>query len=146
MSSDRASFERDSVNAGQFTLRHPIGLSISSSLTEAELAGFDCPRNDMRTGWVWYQLPAFQEDDVLVGIALGFNLGKLEQVTLSDTHNKFGSGWDDWSEQKETLRAKSIGDWLSRKGFPSGSYAWGVVWCGYDPRGGFGAAFVQIAT
>jgi hypothetical protein len=134
------------MSAGQFILQHPAGLSISSSLTEADLAGIDCPRNDMGTGWVWYQLPAYQEDDVLVGIGLGFNLGKLAQVSLSDTDNKFGSGWENWSEEKEKLRAKSIGKWLSRKGFPSGHYAWGVVWCGYDAKGGFGAALVQLAT
>jgi hypothetical protein len=134
------------VSIKQFILQHPAGLSISSSLTEADLAGIDCPRNDMRTGWVWYQLPAYQDGDVTVGIALGFNLGKLEQVSLSDTHNKFGTGWDNWSEQKEKLRAKSIGDWLSRKGFRVGSHSWGSVWCGYDAKGGFGAALVQLAA
>lgn len=110
------------------------------------MEGINCSRKDMGTGWVWYELSPYPEEDVIVGISLGFNSGKLEQVSLSDHHTRYGSGWESWSEQNEVMRAESIGNWLSRKGFPSGSYSWGMVWSGYDSKGGFGSAVVRLAT
>lgn len=134
------------MSTRDFILQHPGGLGISALLTEADLNGFNCSRIDMGTGWVWYQLPVYQEEDVIVGIGLGFNSGHLQQISVSDTHEKSGLGWENWSEQQEILRAESIGNWLARKGFPPGSYSWGVVSSGYDPKSGFGAAVVRFAT
>ena len=133
-----------------FEFRHPTGLSISRHLSETELilalpeAG--ASKTDMHTGWVWYRLPPFKDGEVVVGITLGFHSGVLESVTLTDAHSKYGAGWSEWSEENELLRAVSISAWLSSKGYPVGTFAWGSVWAGYDAKGGFGAASVQYAA
>lgn len=138
------------TNVPEFELLHPLGLRISRSLTEATLLSAIQPeqlkRTDMHTGWVWYRLPTFVESDLVIGISLGFNSGVLEHVSLSDTRPEYGTSWNDWSEEKELLRAKKIGSWLAGQGFSSGTYSWGVIWVGYDAKGGFGHAVVQYAV
>lgn len=138
------------TNVEEFELLHPLGLRISRSLTEAALLSSfqhgQLKRTDMHTGWVWYRLPTFAESELLIVISLGFNSGVLEHVSLSDTHPRYGTSWNDWSEEKELLRARQIGSWLTGKGFASGTYSWGVIWAGYDAKGGFGHAAVQYAA
>ena len=54
-------------------------------------------------------------------------------VTLPDD----GSGWDDWTLERE-MRRKDVHDaWLrSYLGEPPWSFAWGSIWSDYDPRSG----------
>lgn len=125
---------------------HPAGVAISPSLTEIELAGIMRSRTDMGTGGGWYSLPTFQDGEIVVGIALGFHAGRLEQISLSDANPGFGDSWPSFSERQEHLRAKSIGNWLARKGLSLGTYSWGSVWAGYDPKGGLGSAVIRLTT
>lgn len=133
-----------------FEFHHPAGLRISRHLSDAELISVlpevDTSKTDMRTGWVWYRLPPFKDGEVVVGIALGFNSGVLESVTLTDAHTKHGTGWNEWSEEKERFRAASIGSWLGSKGYPVGTFSWGSIWAGCDSKGGFGSASVQYTA
>jgi hypothetical protein len=134
----------------EFQLLHPAGLHVSRHLSEVSFldsaVGRDARRTDMHTGWVWYRLPVFRDDGIMVGIALGFNSGMLEQISLSDVDPKFGTGWSEWSAEKEQQRANSIGNWLDGKGFPARSYDWGEVWAGFDSKGGFGSATVRYVA
>lgn len=134
----------------EFELLHPAGIHISPSLTQEALStsfvGQVLSRQDMGTGWVWLRLPTFQDGDVIVGLSLGFNCGRLERITLTDANPKFGTSWNDWSEKQEHFRAEKIGHWLTGKGYPPGSYSWGAVWASYDVKGGFGSAGVRFAT
>jgi hypothetical protein len=142
-----APIDRPMMTTKEFQLLHPSGLHISRDLSEISFldsaVGQDAPRTDMHTGWVWYRLPPFPDSDITVGISLGFNAGKLADVSLTDTDLKYGSGWSEWSEDKERLRARNIGEWLVRKGFAVGSHSWGEVWAGFDAKGGFGGAKVR---
>ena len=81
--------------------------------------------NDMGTGWVWYTLPPFTDGDAVICMALGFNRSKLEMLRFSDVHHRFGTGWSDWSEENERLRAEHTGNWLKKNGYASGPYPWG---------------------
>lgn len=134
----------------EFQLQHPSGLRISRDLSEESfldsLAGRNAIITDMQTGWVWYRLPEFHDDDVIVGIALGFNSGRLIDVSLSNCDPKYGAGWNEWSVEKEKLRAESIGNWLASKGYPIGTHDWGGVWAGFDAKGGFGSATVRYTV
>ena len=138
------------TNVGKFELLHPVGLRISRSLTEDALLSFfrqgQLERTDMQTGWVWYRLPTFAEFDLVIGVSLGFNSGALEQISLSDTHPKYGTNWSSWSEERELVRAEQIGSWLADQGFAAGTYPWGSIWAGYDAKGGFGHAVVRYAA
>lgn len=134
----------------EFRLLHPAGLCVSRGLTEESFrdsaVGRDTLPTDMGTGWVWYHLPVFTDGGITVGIALGFNGGQLEKISLSDVDPKFGTGWSEWSEEKERQRAESIGNWLIGKGYQAGAYEWGSVWADFDPKGGFGTATVRYAA
>jgi hypothetical protein len=100
----------------------------------------------MRTGWVWYQLPPVSDGTVVVGISLGFNLGRLEMIQLTDTDKTYGANWRQSSEEGERSRAESISRWLNAKGFPPGAYRWGAISAGFDPKGGFGSATVRFCS
>jgi hypothetical protein len=132
-----------------FELIHPAGIRIARDLTHAALlaleAGRDLPHHDMGTGWVWVRLPAFQDGDVIVAVSLGFHQGVLEQISFSDANSKYGSNWNDWSEEQEQLRAASIGNWLRDRGYPPGTYGWGSVWAAYDQKDASGSAGVRYA-
>jgi hypothetical protein len=136
------------VNTTEFELQLPTGVCISRKLTEqallASLPGIEDSRRDMCTGWVWYQLPPVSDGTVVVGISLGFNLGRLEMIQLTDSDKTYGANWRQWSEEGERSRAESISRWLNAKGFPPGAYRWGAISAGFDPRGGFGSATVRF--
>ncbi|MBD8874653.1 hypothetical protein [Rhodanobacter sp. DHB23] len=138
------------TNVEEFELLHPVGLRIARALTEdALLSSFQHEQltsTDMHTGWVWYRLPAFAESNLVIGVSLGFNSGVLEQVSLSDTHPKYGTNWNTWSEERELARAEQIGSWLAGNGFAPGTYPWGSIWAGYDAKSGFGHAVVRYAA
>jgi hypothetical protein len=124
--------------------QHPSGLRISRHLTELQLIAampeIAVSSRDMNTGWVWYKLPVFSDTDVMVAISLAFNAGVLELIDLSDASPRFGTNWDEWSEEKERARAVSIGNWLRKQGFS----AEGQVWSGYDAKSGCGGATVRF--
>jgi hypothetical protein len=132
-----------------FELSHSCGVSLSRTLTEdallVALPGAASSRRDTRTGWVWYQLPTLQDGDYVIGVGLGFNRGLLEAINFTDTNPKFGTHWNQWSQEQEQLRAKSTESWLKSKGITAGSYSWGRVWAGFDDRGGWGGAKVRLA-
>jgi hypothetical protein len=135
------------MSVSEFSLIHPAGLIVSRALGEEAFLALNpgSTHRDMGNGWVWYQLPTFMDAGVTVAVALGFNLGTLEQITLSDVDPKYGSSWEDWSEKQEHLRAGAISAWLKDKGFPLGNYHWGTVWAGYDAKGGIGQGRVRFA-
>jgi hypothetical protein len=132
-----------------FELLHPLGVSITKALSQDALVralpDVGATRRDMGTGWTWYRLPSFQDEGTHVTMALGFEVGALKQIILSDSNPEFGSNWNEWTEAKERRRAESIRTWLGRQGIVSGDHKWGSVWAGFDPKGGSGCAAVRFA-
>lgn len=61
-------------------------------------------------------------------------------------HAKFGTSWDDWTEQKERARVAWLAEFLERCGTPVGSYAWGKVEAIYDQKGAQGMATISYAA
>ena len=55
----------------------------------------------------------------------------------------YGTSWGDWSQEKEQLRARHTEDWLRTMGHPTGTFAWGEVWAGYDPKAASGGGGVR---
>lgn len=137
------------MNVAPFEIRHPAGLLISPLLREQELlAAFpSCAegKRSMGNGWVWYSLPRFEAEGKAIAISLAFCESLFRELHVSDASPRFGSGWNDWSEEKERQRATSSMEWLRSLGFQAGRYSWGEVWGAYDPKGGFGLAGVRCA-
>jgi hypothetical protein len=61
-------------------------------------------------------------------------------------HAKFGTSWNDWTEQKERARVAWLAEFLKSCGAPVGSYPWGKVEVVYDPKGGQGLAIISYAA
>ena len=136
------------MTLSDFELNHPCGVLLSRALTERALLA-TVPdvvesKRDAHTGWVWYQLPMLREEDYIIRVGLGFNDGSLATIKFADTNPIFGVDWNEWSEEKERLRAKSTERWLQIRGIAVGSYSWGSVWAGYDGKGGHGSATVRL--
>ena len=132
-----------------FELSHPAGIHVVPGLKESQLLS-DLPevestKSDMGTGCVWYSLPLYNDEDVIVEVSLGFNGGVLEMVMMTDAHNRFGKSWAGWSEKKERQRAASMELWLSKRGLNVGSYCWGSIWVGFDSKPGVGVAQARFS-
>jgi len=129
----------------EFTLRHPLGFTISKSLTEREISSvFHFQKDDMGNGYVWYRIPKTEILGKSLNFSLCFHDGILEFVSfcvvVPELYNK---SWDDWSEEKEKLCAKHTGDWLVSNGYKIGKFSWGEIWVGYDSKGGSGHGSVR---
>ncbi len=104
-------------------------------------------KQDMGTGYVWYSLPVAAIDGKDLSVSLCFHDGVLDSLRISVVDpDQYGSGWDDWSEEKERLCAKHTEDWLRAAGYPTGRFAWGEVWAGYDSKGGSGGGGIRYKS
>src|SRR5690349_23019393 len=109
-------------NSLRFALRHPSGLLIEQGLRESEVGATPGVRaRDMRTGYVWYDLPRAEIAGQMVAMSICFfreELNALSIAVLDDT--LYGSSWGDWSAAKEQPRAEATGRWLADVGYPVG--------------------------
>jgi hypothetical protein len=132
------------MKTSDFMLVHPCGFTISRHLTESDIANIDgITKQDMGTGYIWYSVPSADLSGSMVAVSLCFHKGILDRLQVAVETGGEAVSWDDWSEEKERLRAEHTDNWLSRIGYPPGKYDWGEVWAGYDPKGGFGGGSVR---
>ncbi len=132
------------MQSREFTFDHPSGIRISRNLRESDVTGLDgVTRRDMGTGYVWYAIPCSESDSTKILISLRFHSGILDSLSLAVSDADLGSSWSDWSEDKERTRAKRTEDWLADNGYATGSYPWGEIWVGYDPKGASGGGGIK---
>lgn len=82
-----------------------------------------------------------------VVFAVFFKGEVLESVHVAVIDARFGTGWDDWSQEKEMQRKAANDEWLLSHGLTPGTkYGWGSVWSGFDPKGGSSSAVIRYAT
>jgi hypothetical protein len=71
--------------------------------------------------------------------------GRVMTVDLVATDDRFGTSWDEWSEEKELQRKRFHDSWLNEvlgnERYPY-DYPWGRVASVYDPKAGF--SYVSI--
>jgi hypothetical protein len=134
-------------SAPEFVLEHPCGLRIEKGLLESDASAVDgvVVRN-MKTGYVWYDLPETRIAGKPVVVGLCFFKRTLDSVVFAIPDPLYGASWDDWSESKERARAEATRNWLRSLGYPVGEYRWGIVYAEYDPRSGGGSGGVRFAT
>ena len=135
------------MSINQFKFDHPSGVHIAQSLTEKELkeALPNIKGRDMKTGWIWYDLPSCLMHGKKMGMNLAFFKGALREIRIwHDDKKLYGRGWGSWSEKKEKLRVKNTKEWLEKNGFKLRKYSWGEIWVQYDPRDGFGGGGVSF--
>lgn len=130
------------------TLELESGLVLSSALSRSQflassvgMASTALVRNEP---WCSFRFEAGAESVVL---AVFFKSEVLESVRITVTDPRFGTGWDDWSQEKEMQRKSANDQWLLAHGLtPGKQYAWGSVWSGFDPKGGSSSAVIRYAT
>lgn len=84
------------------------------------------------------------ESEGNAAVAVFFKAEVFESVQFSVVDPKFGTGWDDWSQEKEMQRKVANDEWRITRGLtPGKKYTWGSVWSGFDPKGGFSSAVVR---
>jgi len=130
----------------EFLLLHPSGIKISPALKIEDLGKIkEIKERDMLNGWVWFDLPAVEINgkDVIFNLSFFKNQIKSVNISVSDPH-LYGSDWENSSEEKELLRAKHTGEWLTAIGYTPGKYSWGEVWAGYDSKGGSGYGSIRF--
>ena len=123
-----------------FTLNHPVGISISSSLVESSLPTSDViEKRDMKNDYIWYDVAPANIYDRLIAISLCFHNGLIDSVSIYACHEgDFTKSWGDWSETTERSNAEAVKAWLTSLGYPAGVYDWGEVWAGYDAKSASG--------
>ena len=131
----------------KFKLELQNGVTIHSDLPESEVAMIpDVNQRDIKNGYIWYAFPPIELNEEKVIFNLCFFQSKIQSLNISLSNlEKYGGGWNDFSEDKEKLRAKDTEKWLSNIGYKVGKYSWGEVWAGYDSKSGFGHAVVRYA-
>jgi hypothetical protein len=79
----------------------------------------------------------FEESEDSWIVVVYFKEEQLEAVNLSINDPEYGTGWEDWSEERELDRKQAHDRWLRSNGFvPRNKYSWGSVWSDYDPKSG----------
>jgi hypothetical protein len=125
---------------------------VERGTTRAEVRGWPTAQagrwHDMRTGWAHVDLPTQAAGDRAIGARLLFDGERLDGYRLWIVDARYGTSWDDWSEEKElahrdahdALLVELLGPGV-REARPGGSeltytLPWGDVWSTYDARSG----------
>lgn len=99
----------------------------------------------MGTGYVWYDLPPAEIAGRKIALSLCFFGQDLESVSLAVVDANFdGASWGDWTPATEQARAEATEQWLETLGYPLGTYGWGTVYAGTDPKTGDSSGGVRF--
>jgi hypothetical protein len=86
--------------------------------------------------WWTYGLPPQTLGRRAFAAMVSYKGESLRAVYLTDTDSRFGTSWDDWSEEKEQDRKRQHDRWLQAilgRGCPW-KFSWGAIDSCYDPR------------
>jgi hypothetical protein len=102
----------------------------------------------MHTGWMHVYPGAQTLDGLVFGVDLVFDGERLDCYSMWLADPRYGTSWDDWSEEKQLAQRDAHGAWLvkslgpgERKPSPQGpelsyTFPWGDVLSTFDARGG----------
>lgn len=119
---------------GELTLASGTVLSsvLSRSMFLSSAEGVRAQINVQNEPWCSYR---FEDHEDSLIVVVFFKGESLESISLYVDDPRFGTGWNDWSEQKEMERKRAGDEWLKKNELKVGkNYAWGSVWSGYSPQ------------
>lgn len=102
----------------------------------------------MRTGWMHIDPGPQAVDGLTFGVSLAFEGERLDGYSIWMADARFGTSWDDGSEEKQLARRDAHDTWLTaalgpgaRRPGPTGpelsyTFPWGEVWSTFDARSG----------
>jgi hypothetical protein len=110
----------------------------------------------MHTGWMHVSLEPQTVDGLVFGVAIHFEAERLDGYSLSLVDARYGTSWDDYSEEKQLAQRDAHDAWLvailgpgNRKPSPRGpelrySFPWGDAWSTFDAKGGSSSIGVRF--
>jgi hypothetical protein len=113
-------------------------------------------RDDMRNGWMHVHLPPQVLGKLTFGIDVVFEGERLDGYHLALVDLKYGTSWDDWSEEKQLAQRDAHDAWLveslgpgEREASPRGmelryEFPWGKAWSTFDARVGSSSMGVRF--
>lgn len=136
------------MEVNEFNITLPTGIHISRSLCPTDLEGVaGCKIRDMGNDYVWHTLPVSEIAGSLAIFDCCFQQGRLHTVSVCVVDQElYGSNWNEMTQEKEERRARDTKALLKQLEYQVGVYAWGKIWCGYDPKGGQGGAVIRFNT
>ncbi|GEP44805.1 hypothetical protein BGE01nite_40960 [Brevifollis gellanilyticus] len=94
--------------------------------------------------WCSFKLPSIPQRDTELIITLQFHGERLDSLRLFHDAARFGTSWDDWSEERELARKAYHERWLAEMlRLPVGKYLWGEVLSVYDVKSGSSSIIVR---
>lgn len=117
-------------------------VTITSTLTLDEVRAWPAfesssVRNE-RDGWADAVLRRQLIGGAPFDVWLMFQHGRIASVSLAHADPRFGTSWDDWTEEKQKELQRWHDDWLRDvAGVHRESYRWGRIGSWYDSKGGF---------
>jgi hypothetical protein len=112
--------------------------------------------DDMDTGWMHVCLAPQTIDGLVFDVELHFEGERLDGYSLSLVDPRYGTCWDDYSEEKQLAQRDAHDTWLmanlgagNREPGPRGpelrySFAWGDAYSTFDPKGGSSSIGVRF--
>lgn len=100
--------------------------------------------NGSNDGWSRYHVEGDLDNGLMCSAGLYFFDGRLRHINFQPHWPGRARGWRNWSEEGE-LRVRDQNNQLLAEylGPPPYVFAWGSIWSGYDPKGGFSSIFVS---
>ncbi len=95
--------------------------------------------------WCSYRLSPVEVADTKFYIVLQFHSQKLQQVSLSDGNQRFGSSWDDVTEEKLKQQKEQHDKWLKNWNFLTDRHSWGQVTNSIDPHDNSSSIILRYA-
>ena len=129
----------------RFVLDLSNGIKVSPRLSAVAVSSKPgVVKNDMENGYICYSFSGIHLMGEEISISFCFLTSKLISLEIALSNKlKYGSSWDDFSEEKEQLRAEDTESWLRGSGIIN-KCDWGSFAFGYDPKSASGAAVVRI--
>ncbi len=127
-----------------FAINHSLGFFIDANFDESKAIQHGKFGHEVGNGHRWCSLPVIKYGATEISVSLCYYATKLRHIHFSAQGNEFGTGWDDFSEEKELKRARKTEQWLESVGLKPGTYSWGTVWCGYDLKASFSYAAIWL--
>ena len=90
-------------------------------------------------------VPPGEPGEMAWRVSLQFHGPSLVSLDLGASDARFGTSWDDWTEEKQQALRRYHDEWLERTcGLKPGRYSWGELESGVtDPKGGTSSILVR---
>lgn len=108
--------------------------NLTRSAFESSPLGRESNPNDVGTGWVHFDLPNQTSGDRTFGVRVSFEGDRFDGFSLWLVDARYGTSWDDASEEKELARKGAHDAWLTEMLGAKRDFPWGEAWSTYDPR------------